>query len=102
MTLGAEEAEYGVCVVTGDVTCELEGAAVDCAEVVAVGWLPPLVTTVPLPAAVVDAATPVGVPRDGVAEQLVADNPTVKERRPSAARASEACSGKVPTYVLKL
>lgn len=82
------------------VAMELAALVVVCVAAVEVGWLEEVVATTLL-TSVVEAATFVGVPSDGVAEQ-VAVNPTVKERRPSAARGSAVPAGRVPTYALKL
>ena len=43
-----------------------------------------------------------GVPRDGVAEQVVTCSPAVREARASGPSGSDGSSGTVPTYGLKL
>lgn len=82
------------------VVLELEACFVVSATAVEVAWLVTVATELLL-TAVVEAATFVGVPSEGVAEQ-VAVSPTVKDRRPSVSRASADPAGKVPTYALKL
>lgn len=82
------------------VVIELEACFVVSTTAVEVAWLV-TETTELLLAPVVEAATFVGVPSEGVAEQ-VAVKPTVKERRPSVSRASADPAGRVPTYALKL
>lgn len=77
------------------VVIELEACFVVCATAVEVAWLV-TETTELLLATVVEAATFVGVPSEGVAEQ-VAVKPTVKERRPSVSRTSADPAGRVPT-----
>lgn len=76
---------------------ECDGMRVVCAAAVVVGGGRPDPVAIALLLAVVVASTSVGVPRDAVAEQVVTDNPSVKETRPSAARGSAVPAGRTPT-----
>ena len=76
------------------------GAVVTGAEVVVVvGAEPGEVVVVVTDVVVGDEE---GVPRDGVAEQVLTWRPAVSDTRPSGPRGSEGPAGRVPTYALKL
>lgn len=90
---GVDVADLMVEVLLLDVSVELDTVDVEDTDV-AVGSLPPPVGVV--------LGLIVAEPSDGVALQVLTWRPAVRDTRPSCCIGSDAASGTVPTYALKL